>query len=197
MRPERRQVEPLELLQRREHGDPARRGRPHPADAVAAIGAADRRPRLRVVGGDVAGGHLRRIVRRAVDRGGDRLRVRADVETVRAARGDAARGSAANAGFFTDRADRLARCRRRRRRCARASAENAPVAAILVERIVQPRRDREPVAGEPDRRLEQRRPRQLAVALVRERHHPQIAGHADALAAGLASLEWLIGWPSL
>ncbi len=71
----------------------------------------------------------------------------------------------------------------------RASAENAPVAGYSVERIVEPRRDREPVAGEPDRGLEQRRPRQLAMALVRQRHHPHVAGHADALAARLRVAE--------
>ena len=47
-RPERRQVEPLELLQDREHGRPARRGRAHAADPVGAVRAAHRRSRLRV-----------------------------------------------------------------------------------------------------------------------------------------------------
>ena len=63
--PERAQVEPLELLQDREHRGRARRGRPHPADPVAAI--ACRRParaRLRLVGGEVVRGHRRGVARR-------------------------------------------------------------------------------------------------------------------------------------
>ena len=121
--PKRRQVEPLELLQDREHRRPARRRRPHPADPVVAIGAADRRPRLGVVGGDVAGRHRRRIVRRSADRGGDRLGIGADVETVRARAPRAARGRPRMPGC--GRSSRPAAACRPRRRTAPAPVPTA------------------------------------------------------------------------
>src|SRR5688572_19070671 len=48
---------------------------------------------------------------------------------------------------------------------------------------MESRRDRKAVAGEPDRRLEQSRPGQPSVALVRLLDQPDIARHADAEAA--------------
>ncbi len=85
VRAERRQVEPLELLEDREHRGSARRGRAHAADAIAAVRSAHRVARLRFVGGDIADCHARRVAWRTVDGGDDRLGIRPDIETVRTA----------------------------------------------------------------------------------------------------------------
>ena len=52
------------------------------------------------------------------------------------------------------------------------------------QRSFEPRRDRMALLGEPDRGLEQARPRQAAMLAMDERPHAQIARHADAASAG-------------
>src|SRR3569623_487290 len=78
--------EPNELLEGRKVEEPARGRWTHAADAVAAICAAHRGFRFGIVAGDVTGGKRRRIVRAVLNCGGDRLRIGADVETVRTVR---------------------------------------------------------------------------------------------------------------
>ena len=65
----------------------------HPADPIAAVRPQTGGRGFGFVRGDVAGRHRRRIVRRAADRRGNRLRIGTDVETVRTERARAARDS--------------------------------------------------------------------------------------------------------
>src|SRR3546814_10433736 len=73
-------------LEDAEHGGRARRRRRHAANLVDAIGGADRRPFLRLIGRKVGERHLRGVARRLRHRLDDRLRVGAGVKGVRPAR---------------------------------------------------------------------------------------------------------------
>ena len=179
--PSAREVEPLELLEDREDRGRARRGRAHAADPVAAIGAADRR--------------------RAPWPGRWRGRPRSSAPGCAARRATVRDQRLRRPGRCRKRPGRARRC------CSSKCGElglrtivptglGSPSALVEVARgprrvsrgesrgwtsiAAQARRDREAVAGEPDRGLEQPRPRQPAVALVGQLHQPDIAGHADA-----------------
>src|SRR5579864_1526187 len=129
--------------------------------------------------------------RRAVDASRDRLGVRSDVEAV---------WTTLRETHEQGRKGRVPDQRSDRQRITVGAVENRSRlgrhragAAAGVQRIVEPRRDLEAIARKADRWLEQCRPRQFAVAPVRKRHHPDVSGNADALAAGysLVMSHWL------
>ena len=173
------EVEAFELLEDHQHRDPARRGRTHAAYLVDAVHRADRWAFLGAVARKIGERHLRRVARGGVDRGDDLLRDRACIEIVGAVLGDRGKQSGLF-GALEQRADgerHAVRCKEVRPR------PRIDVPPEIGEPVMQPRGDREALLRELDRRAEQSRPGQLAVALVRQRHHPQVAGHPDAAPA--------------
>ena len=182
VRAQRAEVESLELLQDREDGGRAGRGRPHPADAIEAIGPAQGLALARLIGGEIVGGHRRRVALRATHGLHQRPGGGAGVEMLGAASGEPLQ-------------------ERRERRVADQGADRLGLAVGCVElgaapgrrrrqrarhgqRPAHARRDRKAVAGEPDRGLEQPRPGKAPVPFVRHLDQADVAGHADAEAAG-------------
>ena len=173
------EVEALEHLQHLQHGEAARRRQREAADAIRAIGVADRLahddPVVREVGHrEVAG-----IERMAGDRVDDVLRDRARVERVRALGGDRAQ---------RPRIGRIAQHRADRQHLAVRIEEvraQPRLRDVLLgrEQRVQPRRQREAVLGQRDRRREERRPLEATVPAMHVFEQAHRAGHADRPAA--------------
>ncbi len=90
IRPYLRHVEALERAEDGQHGDAARTGRRHAADAMGAVAAADRFPRQRAIGREVLLRHVARP-RHGGHRGDDVARDVAEVESVGSFVGDAAK----------------------------------------------------------------------------------------------------------
>jgi len=176
------QVKPFEHAQHALHrGGPGRR-RPHAADLVRAVERADRRALLHLVPGDVRRGHRCRIARRQRDGIDDLLRVGAGVERIRSL----CRDLFEEGGQFRV----FQRGPRRQRRAIRLVIDGA---ASLGQRGAgfepgqecgEARGDGEPFTRQPDRWLEQRRPRQLAMRAVCLGHQANVARNADAAPAG-------------
>ena len=171
------EVERLDQLQRLRHRRAARRRRTHAADLVSAIAGAQRRALLHLIVLEIVERHAAgsdRGRRYCID---DGLRDRPFVKGVSATRGDGPqrRGELRILEPVTD-GERAAAIGEevapRRRHEARR--------AIETQQKVQALRYLEAVVGDADRRLEQLRPRQLAVLLVHVLQQPHEARDADA-----------------
>ena len=161
------------------HRNAARRGRRHPADAPYLVFGADGFAPPCTVGAEIGRGETSGVFLRlnCLD---DIRRDRARVKGVCAAGSDRAQRR---------RVFRIAQDRAGRFRQAVGAIEVRGGSRIVLQvflgrqQLIQPRRHREAVLGKSNRRLEQARPGQLAVTLVRGFEQPHCAGCADGASA--------------
>ena len=158
------------------HRDGARRGRRHAADRAAAKARAQRRAQLWLIKGQIALIEQARVGRVPANRRNHLARNRTGVQGKAAAAGDL-RERVGQLGIFQAMADRPGRAVR--------VIEVASGGRIMFEvrldgeQPVQSRTDLEALVGQPDRRLEERRPGQATVLRMSRLEHSQHTRRAD------------------
>ena len=163
----------FDQLQGLRHRDAARGGRSHAADAVAAIGEAQRLALLDPVAGEIGKRDVALMVGRGGHRLDDGLRDGALVERVGTALGDGAQ-RCGELGVPQQVARGTGAARSGRRNSAAAGARSCPRRTSAA--AMQPRRNAKTLLGKPDGRREQLRPGQPPVRLCRASSRRSVPG---------------------
>ena len=174
------QIEILQHAQDLQHRGRTRRGRPHAADAVGAIGHADGITLDRLVGVQIILRHVAGIHRRGAYGVDDLLRGLAGIESVRAKVSHPFEG-----GGELGIGDRIADFRRRAVLPVDflSLRETIPKGRDILQAAFQRLIDVEPALGKLDRGHEQIGPGQLAPFFMDQRHQADVTRNADRFAA--------------